>query len=43
MVVLVLYKRFLLPLAAKMALTCPVAKLDEIKIRVLRKGVSHYV
>lgn len=33
MVVLVLYKRLLLPLAAKMTLTCPVAKLDKMQRR----------
>ena len=43
MVVLVLYKRFLLPLAARMALTCPVAKLDEIQNVPYEKGESHYV
>lgn len=43
MVVLVLYKRFLLPLAAKMALTCPVAKLDKIQNVPYEKGESHYV
>lgn len=37
MVVLVLYKRLLLPLAARMALTCPIAKLDKNKNSCLKK------